>query len=214
MYLVADKGAGAQGKPAASAIADTNAWHDFPYSSLSHHGSACCDVARHWILAMDLAQLGGADRTSGPRWLRQRSKWGPSSWPMHWCEAAGRDVVDCGAHAALAHEAFVNRGLTAFRAQFVQRYDPAATEQWRTRWTADKVSDHWIRDDVIYHEGNALLVSDDEVKLWDASAGWWIDPRQAGGYGSLVMVRIWTDGRGGDLKWGDRRIAADAWAAI
>lgn len=192
-------------------------WDQFPYSCFSHHGDACCEVAREWVLAMDFAQLNGGDLSSGPRWMREKYEWGPSSWPMHWCDVVERKVIDCGAHAALAHEAFTARGVTAFRAQFVQRYSTDATDQWRMKWGEDQVSDHWIDDDLIYHEGNALLVGEDEVKLWDASAGWWINPRQSGGYGSLVAVRIFAEGQwgGGDgFRWGEHRIKPNAWHQI
>ena len=189
-------------------------WEQFPYSCFSHHGDACCEVAREWVVSMDFAQLNGGDLSSGPRWMREKYEWGPSSWPMHWCDAVERKVIDCGAHAALAHEAFSARGVSAFRAQFVQRYSADATDQWRSKWGDEQVSDHWIDDDLIYHEGNALLVGEDEVKLWDPSAGWWINPRQAGGYGSLVAVRIFADGQwgGGDgFRWGERRIKPNEW---
>ena len=193
-------------------------WQHFPFSCLSHHGEACCDVAREWILANDFAQLNGGDLLTGPRWLRQKYEWGPSAWPMHWCEVVERKVIDCGAHAALAHEAFTARGVTAFRAQFVQRYSADATSQWRKKWEDEQVSGHWLGDDVIYHEGNALLVGEDEVKLWDASAGWWINPRQAGGgYGSLEAVRIFAEGQwgGGDgLLWGEHRIIPNEWHQV
>lgn len=218
MYLVAaePKSAAApeDGAPAAPCHAR---WQDFPGSSLRHHGAACCDTAREWIVAMDQSQLSGGELLTGPRWLRKRYEWGPSPWPMHWCELVERKVIDCGAHSALAHEAFTARGLTAFRAQFVQRYDADAMAQWRTKWSAEKVSDHWLGDEVIYHEGNALLVGEDEVKLWDASAGWWINPRQASGYGSLAAVRIFADGQwgGGDgFRWGKHRIKPNLWREI
>ena len=192
-------------------------WQHFPYSSLVHHGDACCEVAREWIIANDYAQLNGGDLLTGPRWLRQKYEWGPSPWPMHWCDVVERKVIDCGAHAALAHEAFTARGLTAFRAQFVQRYSADATAQWRKKWGDEQVSDHWLTEDTIYHEGNALLVGEDEVKLWDASAGWWINPRQAGGYGSLVAVRVFAEGQwgGGDgFRWGEHRIKPNEWHQI
>jgi hypothetical protein len=41
-------------------------WEHFPISHLSHHGQACCEIARQWIVAMDFAQLDGGDRASGP----------------------------------------------------------------------------------------------------------------------------------------------------
>ena len=190
-------------------------WEHFPCSTLSHHGGACCEVAREWVIGMDFAQLNGGDPLSGPRWLREKYQWGPSPWPMHWCELVERKTIDCGAHSALAHEAFAGRGVTAFRAQFVQRYSADALDQWRCKWGEDEVSDHWIGDDAIYHEGNALLTSGDEVKLWDASAGWWLNPRQNGGYGSLAAVRIFANGdRGEGFRWGTHRIAPNQWHAL
>jgi hypothetical protein len=218
MYLVAAEALGAERLEALPPAADPCArWQDFPFSRLCHHGEACCEVAREWIVAMDFAQLNGGDLMSGPRWLRQKYEWGPSPWPMHWCELVERKVIDCGAHAALAEAAFEARGVPAFRAQFVQRYGGDALEQWRCRWREDQGNDHWIGDDVIYHEGNALLVGEDEVKLWDASAGWWLNPRQAGGYGSLAAVRIFAEGNfgGGDgLAWGERRLKPGMWNVI
>jgi hypothetical protein len=190
-------------------------WRHFPISTLSHHGATCCDVARHWIVAMDFAQLNGGDRLSGPRWLRARYEWGPSPWPMHWCELVERKVIDCGAHSALAHAAFEGRGVTAFRAQFIQSYSADAKAQWRTKWGAEQVSDHWLGEDsAIYHEGNAILAGEDEVKLWDSSAGHWLNPRHVEGYGSLSAVRFFAEGMqgGGDgLRWGEHRIKPNIW---
>ncbi len=190
-------------------------WENFPYSSLSHHGSACCDIAREWVLTMDFAQLNGADLSSGPRWLRAKYKWGPSPWPMHWCEVVRRKVIDCGAHAALSREALSARGLTAFPAQLVQLYTRDATEQWRRSWSEEQASCHWLDGEHIYHEVTALLVGKDEVKIWDGSAGSWIDPRQpGGGYGSVVAMRIFADPQfvpEHGFAWGERRIFANGW---
>jgi hypothetical protein len=203
---------GAEPAPLAS-----DRWRDFPHSTLSHHGGACCEIARQWVVAMDFAQLNGAEPTSGPRWLRAKYKWGPSPWPMHWCEAVKRKTIDCGTHAALALEAFRARGLTAFPAQLVQRYTEDATEQWRGKWEGEDVSCHWLDGEHIYHEAVALLVGEDEVRIWDSSAGSWVGQRQDGGYGSLTAVRIVAEGQygGGDgLRWGERRLKPGAWVQI
>jgi hypothetical protein len=193
-------------------------WQDFPHSAISHHGGACCEVARQWVVAMDYAMLNGGELSSGPRWLRERYKWGPSPWPMHWCEVVDRKVIDCGAHAALAHEVFTARGQTSYHAQLVQKYSADATSQWRGKWQDEDVSCHWLADDVIYHEATALLVGDDEVKLWDSSAGWWVNARQQGhGYGNLLAVRIFAAGQigGGDgFRWGERRLKPNVWNQI
>lgn len=201
---------------AARAALPGGKWQHFPNSHISHHGSACCDIAREWLVAFDFAQLNGGDMLSGPRWIREHSTWGPSAWPIHWCEAVDAKVVDCGVHAALAHEVFLARGVPAFRAQFVQRYSADAAASWRKNWGNSGVSDHWIDGEAIYHEGNAVVVGDDAVKLWDGSAGWWINPRGAGGYGSLAAVRIEADGSAfpDGLRWGERCIVLNEWVDV
>jgi hypothetical protein len=189
-------------------------WETFPYSSLSHHGERCCDVAREWILATDYSHLDGSTLLAGPRWLRSRYTWGPSQWPLHWCEAVDRKTLDCGALGALAREVFAARGLTALPAQLVQEYDAAATGHWQQRWDADDTSTHWVTEELIYHEGCAVLVAGREVKLWDASAGWWVSPRQRGGYGSLVALRLFSNDLSASFTWGPHEIAANRWQRI
>jgi uncharacterized protein (DUF2147 family) len=187
-------------------------WEDFPYSQLSHHGTACCDIAREWVLAMDFAQLNGADLSSGPRWLRARYKWGPSPWPMHWCKVVKLKSIDCGAHASLSREMFNARGLTAYPAQLVQRYSQDATGQWREKWGQEQVSCHWLDGEHIYHEATALMVGDEDVKIWDASSASWIDTAQsAAGYGSVVAVRILTGDAQGAFRWGSRALSPNVW---
>jgi hypothetical protein len=196
---------------AASACAT---WESFPHSSLSHHAARCCDVAREWVLATDYSQLDGGALLTGPRWLRHRYTWGPSRWPLHWCEAVERKTLDCGALAALSREVFAARGLTAFPAQFVQQYNSDAALHWQKRWDGDEASTHWVTEELIYHEGCAVVVSEREIKLWDASAGWWIGARQRGGYGALVALRVFAPGTGASFKWGAHEIDANRWQRI
>ncbi len=190
-------------------------WQDFPHSELSEHDSACCKIAREWIVSMDFAQLNGAQLSSGPRWLRAKYKWGPSTWPMHWCEVVERDTVDCGAHAAMSRALFRARGLTAFPAQLVQQFDEHATTQWRGKWSGEGASCHWLDDVHIYHEATALLLDGRDLRLWDASAATWIDARQShAGYGSVISLRIIVDPDPADLAdihWGGRAIVPNVW---
>ena len=193
-------------------------WENFPYTCLSHHGSACCEIAREWLVGMDFAQLNGADLSSGPRWLRSRYKWGPSAWPMHWCEAVRRKVIDCGAHAALSRELFAARGLVAFPAQLVQRYSDEATDEWQRNWSEEQASCHWLDGEHIYHEATALLVGEGEVKIWDGSSASWIDSRQrSAGYGSVVALRIHSGKHfvtAGGFDWGGQPIRPNVWNQI
>lgn len=191
-------------------------WRTWPASTLSHHGRACCAVAREWVLGTDYSQLSAGNRLTGPRWLCHRYKWGPSPWPLHWCEAVTRETLDCGALAALSHEVFSARGVRSFPVQLIQRFDEQAARHWRETWAEERVATLWIEDDLVYHEGCAVLVRDDEIKLWDSSIGCWIDPRQPGGYGALLAVRILdTQGIGPTgLTWGAQRIVPNEWRMV
>src|SRR5829696_1441314 len=176
-------------------------WREWEPSRISHHGSACCEVVREWIVATDYSFLNAADVLTGPRWLRQRFEWGPSTYPLYWCELMKKSQLDCGVLAALSHEVFTNRGVRCFRTQLVQEFSSSAAAQWRTAWEDDDAITAWIRDDRIYHEGCAVVVRGDELKLWDSSAGWWMDPKTTSGYGSLLAVRVSVNQKG-EFKWG------------
>ena len=200
----------------ADASAAMEHWQQFPPSVISHHGEACCQIAREWILAMDYSQLNAGNTLTGPRWLRHRYAWGPSNWPLHWCEAVKRKTLDCGALAALAHEVFTARGVRSYPAQLIQQYSEHATCQWRERWQGEECSAQWIKEDLIYHEGCAVAVKENEIKIWDASAGWWINSKQFGGYGGLLALRVFApDAESSRIfKWDAHSIAPNRWQKI
>ena len=191
-------------------------WEHFPASTILHHGKSCCRVAREWIFSTDYSQLNGENPLTGPRWLRLKYTWGPSIWPISWCEAVQQKTLDCGALAALANEVFAVRGVKSYPAQFVQQYTEDATRQWRKRWEGKEASVHWIKEDLIYHEGCAVVVGGNEIRLWDPSAGWWVNPKQFGGYGGLVALRVFASDLAptSDLRWGAHRVVPGRWQRI
>lgn len=198
----------------ASAAIET--WRYLPASTISHHGESCCRIAREWFLLMDYAQLNAGNPLMGPRWIRQKFVWGPSQWPIHWCKAMQQKTLDCGALGALAHEIFINRGVRSYPVQLIQQYSLDATRQWYKRWNGDETSVHWIKEDLIYHEGCAVAVEGNEIKIWDASAGSWIDPKQFGGYGGLLAVRIFASHppTSNKFSWGKHCILPNEWQKI
>jgi hypothetical protein len=191
-------------------------WREFPYSAISHHGGRCCDIAREWVLSIDFSQLNGGSPLTGPRWLRQKYAWGPSPWPMHWCEAVERETLDCGALASLSHEVFTARGVRSHPAQFIQQYTGEATCHWRHKWAGEECSPHWLENDLIYHEGCAVVTRGDEIRLWDASAGWWVNPKQFGGYGGVLALKVFAQPAGAPaaFKWGTHLIEPNCWHEI
>lgn len=205
---------GAIGAATATVNAVFGKWQDFPVSKISHHGQMCCETAREWLSAMDFSQSNAGSTLMGPRWIRQKYNWGPTTWQIHWCEAVRQRALDCGAQAALAQEVFAARGVESYQCQLVQQYSKEATQQWAERWNGEETSVFWIDEDLIYHEGCAVITGD-EIKLWDASAAWWINPRQFGGYGGLRAVRIFTTPNDAtEFKWGEHSIKANDWQKI
>src|SRR5215467_8611841 len=82
-------------------------------SVLAHHGP-CCDRARAWLIAMarsqDFACTDGLT-FAAPRWIARRWVWGPTRWPIAWCEAVKAEKIDCGVFAAFAREIFRAKGV-------------------------------------------------------------------------------------------------------
>lgn len=197
----------------AGADAAIQKWQDFPASRISHHGAQCCRLAREWILSTDYSQLNAGDSLTGPRWLRLKYKWGPSIWPIHWCEAVEQKTLDCGVLAALAQEIFTARGVGCYTAQLIQRYTGDATRQWSENWSGKEASLYWIKEDLIYHEACAVVVRDNEIKLWDPTAGWWVNPKQSGGYGGLLALRVCATQANAPngFMWGRQRISPNVW---
>lgn len=191
-------------------------WQNFPVSRISHHGQMCCEIAREWLNAMDYSQLNTGSIFTGPRWIRQRYNWGPTTWQIHWCEVVRQTSLDCGAQSALAQEVFTARGVKSYPVQLVQEYSKDATQQWSHKWNGAETSVFWINENLIYHEGCAVETgNENEIKLWDASSAWWINPKQFGGYGGLRAVRLFSSPDDlTNFKWGEHRIAANEWQEI
>ncbi len=189
-------------------------WGHWQPSQISHHGRICCEIAREWITSTDFSALSGGNLLTGPRWLREKFNWGASSYPIFWCEAVRKKTLDCGALAALAHEVFAARGVKSRRVQIVQRFSEAATKQWSCSWRENGDAElRWIDRDLIYHEGCAIEVVEGEIKVWDASAGWWVDPKAKTGYGSLIAIRV-TGEPDEVFKWGALVVPANEWATF
>lgn len=189
-------------------------WEDWAPTYISHHGAICCESAREWLAAYDLSMLNGASTSTGPRWIRQRFEWGPSVYPIHWCDALRKESIDCGIHAALSYEAFATRGVECFRVQMVQEFDGPAARQWRANWARNLARTDWICESLIYHEGCAIEIGDSRIKIWDPSAGWWLDPKTVTGYGSTRAIRLFAESEEPPFRWGRHLVRANEWVEL
>ncbi len=188
-------------------------WEGFPVSTISDHGEQCCRIAREWFIGTDFSQLGTGDLRSGPRWLRKKFKWGPSRWPLYWCEAGKEKTLDCGALAALSHQLLLGRGVSSYPAQLILKFNDVSASHWKATWREAGSSSAWIHDGMIYHEGCAVEEESGGIKIWDATATWWINPKQFHGYAGLLALRLYAPSPT-TFTWGEERFAANTWHTL
>jgi hypothetical protein len=190
-------------------------WRYSSSSVILHHGKSCCTIAREWLFATDHSQLNGQHQLMGPRWLRKKYNWGPSQWPMTWCQAVEQDGLDCGALAAITREIFAARKVGCHPVQLIQQYSEDTASHWSTKWTDHPASTDWIQGALIYHEACAVEIGKNEIAIWDPSAGCWANPIQFGGYASIIALRLKTVyGNAGKLTWGQHQIVSGEWQII
>jgi hypothetical protein len=181
---------------------------------ISHHSKACCDIAREWLIATDRSELGANSVMTGPRWIRRTFKWGPSSFPLYWCEAVRRDTLDCGALAAMTDEVLRARGLESARVQMVEQFSDKATQQWGKAWSNGCATLPWTEGKLIYHEGCAVVMDNYDIKVWDPSTGWWVDPKVEEGYGAIIALKVAHSNIREYFNWGNIQIEPNEWTVI
>ncbi len=195
-------------------------WHSHPASCFSHHGRACCRTAKSWLISQDysLDSVGGnaSELLSAPRWIPERFGWGPSRWPLFWCDAIAMKKLDCGALAALAREIYASRGVQTAPVQLIQRLSSHGVSQLREIWRDGPGYFNWLADDKVYHEALAVSLDGTRIQIWDATDGWWIEPTQTDGYGAVLEVKVGPLDPDAQhpLDWEGRILAPDAWTEI
>jgi hypothetical protein len=168
-------------------------------SRLSAHDSGCCLEAREWLLLVNASRC-RLSNTTAPGWLRDRYDWGPSRWPLHWCEAVRSKELDCGALADMAEECLRGEGLTTARAQVIKSFSPTDVDHWTRRWREAGGATWWIGEGIIYHEDVAIVGQ--ELRLFDPTNSAWVHESALRGYGRIIAIRFIPAITGVDGSWG------------
>ena len=154
-------------------------------SYISFHSGTCCAAARQLIVAK-LQQY--ADIGSQLAAIPATFRWGPTRWPVHWCELLEPKelVADCGVHAQLAAELLWAAGVEFRRGRAAIQAGVRSVAHWTATWSDADASCAWLGDDVVHHE--VLEVGD---RWWDATeARWFSGPGAALVAGIVVGVRV------------------------
>ena len=185
-------------------------WLEQPASQLTDHGAPCCAGARVWLQAMAASYAfrhTDGTRIAAPTFLSRRYKWGPTTWPIAWCEAVRATVIDCGVFSAFARAIMSAQGAECYGAQVMQLFGPETTLHWRQRWAGQQRSFNWIDQDLVYHEV-VILVTGEEADVFDPSDGQWLSPAADAGYGAVVAIRSECPR---SLAWGRHTLSMDQW---
>jgi len=194
-------------------------WVEHPSSTILHHDQKCCEEAKLWFLSYARSmEIGSGTQyeLKAPTWLSQLFKWGPSEWPIFWCQVVREKVIDCGVFAALAREVFKAQGHEPHPAQALLSYNETCTGHWQQYWDKRKEKKKrndrdffpWIGKQLVYHEICVLEMPDGTGKFYDSTWGHWYLPQSRIGFGALLAIRSECSRL---LKWGDRTISCGEW---
>jgi hypothetical protein len=150
-------------------------------------------------------------RLTGPGWLRQRYQWGPSRWPIYWCEAVTLDTIDCGLFRAFAVEIFRAKGVDAWPAQVLREQQQHATRHWVALWNKLPGSFPWAAQHFVYHEVVAVRDESGACSIYDPTDGNWIDPSRVAGHNAHFAVRVETPEQ---LNWQGLTIGGFQWKEL
>jgi len=179
-----------------------------PVSELSCHEGHCCVVARKWLQAM--ARAAASEFSPHPWPIAHRWRWGPTRWPIHWCEAVRAGELDCGALAEFSVLVFQAAGHKPLRVQLIQRFPEELTGHWVSRWRSMPETQRWIWGDLVYHEAVAIETAGN-LTLWNPSESRWLTSEE----GLVVALRLHADASAPAPQvrpaWGSRVVEQGRW---
>ena len=188
-------------------------WADSPISEISDHGAECCSTAKAWLKALDRSRRGSSSSQLAPAWILGKFPWGPSTWPIHWCEIAAAENLDCGALGDLARMIIRARGIRCLPVQVILQFSHQDAQHWASTWNEENLWAEWIVGSFAYHEVCAVMRDEQEISIWDPSDNTWISPGRAGCYGTAAAVRVFSDGEKLPpvLRWGSEVVTPGSW---
>ena len=197
-------------RSAVAGIPEREEWRQVSGSTLTHHGP-CCDRARAWLTAMgrsyDFSSTDGL-AMAGPRWITQRWAWGPTRWPIAWCEAVRAEVIDCGVFGAFALELFRAKGIDAYAGQLLRTCAEERISHWRRKWETMPTAFNWIGSRVVYHEVNVVRRAPNEAHVYDPTEGFWLEPAAQSGHHGHLAIRAEIPEV---LRWGPHVLVNGEW---
>ena len=192
----------------AAHVVDLISWQDV--SRPVDHGSSCCASARGWLGAIHAAG-GPTAALSGLGWISEMYPWGPTQWPMSWCELVEQQKLDCGAHASVAREVARQGGVQLLGVQLLLWAGARDIAHWGSAWREGGVTPTWLFEGLYYHE--AVGAAADGLVVLDTTRNARVLPDGGSTNGSVAAIRV----SGADaevVRWGPHDLTTDKWMVL
>lgn len=195
-------------------------WLEHGSSTIMHHDADCCDRARLWFMSMARSMECRAEsqyQLKTPVWLFDKYEWGPTPWPISWCELVKEKYIDCGAFSALTREIFKAQGHAVHPAIGLFSFGENCTSHWKEYWNKKLPQKKegqffpWIGNKIVYHEVCLLEQPDGSARIFDSTFGIWYEPHKREGHGALLAVRSECPRV---LSWGDKSMVCGEWVSL
>ncbi|HUR22900.1 MAG TPA: hypothetical protein VMZ73_03405 [Acidimicrobiales bacterium] len=201
-------GAGESAVVPAAQVIDLVGWQQV--SDPVDHGSSCCAAARRWLGAVHAAG-GPTAPLSGLGWISELYPWGPTQWPISWCEIVGQEKLDCGAHSAVAREVVRRSGVELLGVQLLLWAGAGDIAHWASTWRSQGVAPTWLFDEMYYHE--AVGVAGETLVVLDTTRNCRVPPDEGPGRGNAAAIRV-TGGDADTLRWGEHEVRVGHWTLL
>lgn len=192
----------------AAQVVDLVRWQEM--SMPADHGSSCCAAARGWLGAIHAAG-GHTAPLSGLGWIADMYPWGPSRWPMWWCDLVDQEKLDCGAHSAVAREVARGAGVELLGVQLLLWAGAGDIAHWGSTWREEGVAPTWLFDELYYHE--AVGWADETLVVLDSTRNSRVPSDAARGNGSVAAIRV-SGGDAETLRWGPHDLTVGEWMLL
>ncbi len=137
--------------------------------------------------------------------------WGPSQWPMAWCDLVAEEKLDCGAHSAVAREVARRSGVELLGVQLLIWAGAGDIAHWGSAWREGGVAPRWLFENLYYHEAVGVA-EEDRLVVLDTTRNSKVTPDGRTGNGSVAAIRV--SGAGETLRWGPHDVAVGQWTVL
>jgi hypothetical protein len=182
-----------------------------PPTQILSHGDEMCEVARKYLIGLDSLLAIGNNPIEPPVWITIKYKWGPTRYPVYWCQIVKAEELDCGSLSAVIREIYRSRGVHTLPVQLILKYPVHIIEHYIAMWRRKGLPVNWIWGNYVYHEVVGVILDECEMKIYDPVENSWIKSSGHVERGRVAAIRISGEETCSYLHWENKYIELNKW---